>query len=346
VSLLEEMAAQGHEQVLAFQDPASGLRGFLAIHDTALGPAHGGTRLWRYTREQDALADALRLSRAMTYKAALAEVAGGGGKAVILKHPGLKRQEAFKAYGAIVESLRGRFFTGPDAGVTPDDLVAIRSATRFVACGSSPELGDLNHYTASGVWHGMRACLEFTGLGKARVAIQGVGNVGMALARILKRQGMELLVADSDPARAEQAQQELGAQVLPTEKILFADCDVFAPCALGGVLTAETADRLQARIVCGAANNVLSSIEVGDILARRGILYAPDYLVNAGALIRGSDFYLQKRQESTASVERIYERTRRILQRAQERESSPARIADELAEAHLREARAARQAAS
>jgi leucine dehydrogenase len=168
----------------------------------------------------------------------------------------------------------------------------------------------------------------------------------MALARILKQQGMDILVADSDPARAEQAQKELGVKVLPAEEILSADSDVFAPCALGGVLAADTANQLQARIVCGAANNVLSSIEVGDILARRGILYAPDYLVNAGALIRGSEFYLKKRPESTASVERIYERTRRILQLAQERESSPARIADELAEARLHEARAARQAAS
>jgi leucine dehydrogenase len=230
--------------------------------------------------------------------------------------------------------------------VTDDDLAAVRSATRFVACGSSPELGDLNHYTASGVWHGIRACLEFVGLPKARVAIQGVGSVGMALARILKQQGMDILVADSDLARAEQAQKELGAEVLPAEKILSADSDVFAPCALGGVLAADTANQLQARIVCGAANNVLSSIEVGDILARRGILYAPDYLVNAGALIRGSEFYLQKQPESTASVERIYERTRRILRLAQERETSPARIADELAEARLHEARAARQAAS
>jgi leucine dehydrogenase len=340
------MTAEGHEQVLAFQDQASGLRGFLAIHDTALGPAHGGTRCWAYEREDDALVDALRLSRAMTYKAALAEVAGGGGKAVILKHPGLKRREAFEAYGAIVERLRGRFFTGPDAGVTEDDLASIRSATRFVACGSSPELGDLNHYTASGVWHGMRACLEFAGLKRARVALQGVGNVGLALARILKQQGMELVVADSDADRTQQAKNEVGAEVLPPEEILAASCDVFAPCALGGILTADSVGQLQARIVCGAANNVLSSPEVADELARRGILYAPDYLVNAGALIRGSEFYLQKRKDSTDSVERIYERTRRILQLARDRQLAPARIADELAEARVRRARAARAALS
>jgi len=342
MNLLEQMTAGGHEQVLAFQNPASGLRGFLAIHDTTLGPAHGGTRCWRYEREEDALADALRLSRAMTYKAALAEVAGGGGKAVILNHSELKRREAFEAYGAIVESLHGRFFTGPDAGVTEDDLASIRKTTRFVACASSPELGDLNHFTASGVWHGMRACLEFAGLKRARVAVQGVGHVGMALARILKQEGVELLVADSDAGRAEQAGSELGARVLPPDEILTAFCDVFAPCALGGILNPDTVGLLQARIVCGAANNVLSAPEVAEELARRGILYAPDYLVNAGALIRGAEFYLQKRKDSTDSVERIYARTRHILELARERQLPPACIADQLAEARVREARAAR----
>ncbi|MFQ5818192.1 MAG: Glu/Leu/Phe/Val dehydrogenase dimerization domain-containing protein [Terriglobia bacterium] len=339
MNILEQMAVEGHEQVIAFQNRAAGLRGFLAIHDTTLGPALGGVRLWPYASEEEALADALRLSRAMTYKAALAELPCGGGKAVILSHPELKRTQAFEAFGQLVESLAGRFFTGPDVGITDADLAAIDRTTRHVACESSPALGDVSELTAIGVWHGMRACLEFAGLRRARVAIQGVGSVGMALARVLKREGMELKVADIDAGRAQQAQRELGAQVVAPEEILAAPCEVLAPCALGGVVSVETAKQVQARIICGAANNVLATPEAGDALARRGILYAPDYLVNAGGLIRGAEFYLLKRADSWPSLARIYERMRRVLAMASERGVSTARIADELAEARLRKAK-------
>ncbi len=344
MNVLEQMSAGGHEQVIAFQDSTVGLRGFLAIHSTALGPALGGVRIWRYAGEDEALADALLLSRAMTYKAALAELPCGGGKAVILDHPGLRRAGAFEAFGRLVQSLAGRFYTGRDVGITDDDLKAIGRATPFVACESSPALGDLNELTAVGVWHGMRACLDFAGSRMGiparplRVAIQGVGGVGMALARILKREGFELSVADLDPERARAAERELGARALPPEEILAAPCDVFAPCALGGVLTVEEAAKLPARIVCGSANNVLASPEAGDALARRGILYAPDYLVNAGALIRGAEFYLERRADSTASIARIYDRTRKVLELARERGVSTARVADELAEARLGQA--------
>lgn len=340
MKILEAIAAQGHEQVIAFQDPPSGLRGFLAIHDTTLGPALGGTRLWSYISEEEALEDALRLSRAMTYKAALAELPAGGGKAVILAHPGLSRAAAFEAYGRVVENLGGRFFTGPDAGVTEDDLAAIRRSTNFVACESSPGLGDLNQITATGVWHGMRACLEAAGLQRARVAIQGVGHVGMALARILKREGMELIVADIDPQRAARAGEEFGAEVVPPDDILTVKCDVLAPCALGEVISAESAGQIRARIVCGSANNILASPDAGDALARRGILLGPDYLVNAGGLIRGAEFHLLKRADSSDSLQKIYDRTRRVLALARERGVSPARIADELAEARLQQAKA------
>ncbi|MFQ5927352.1 MAG: Glu/Leu/Phe/Val dehydrogenase [Terriglobia bacterium] len=339
---VEQRAVEGHEQVIAFQNRATGLRGFLAIHDTTLGPALGGMRLWRYASEEEALADALRLSRAMTYKAALAELPCGGGKAVILSHPGLKRSEAFEAFGGVVESLGGRFFTGRDVGITDEDLAAVRRATRYVACESSPELGSVSELTAIGIWHGMRACLEFANLRRARVAIQGVGSMGMALGRMLKHEGMELLVADIDTSRAQKAAQELGAQVVAPEEILAAPCEVLAPCALGGVINAETLPRLQARIVCGSANNILATPEAGDALAQRGILYAPDYLVNAGGLIRGAEFYLLKRADSSPSLARIYDRMRRVLELARERCVSTARIADELAEARLAKARSTR----
>jgi leucine dehydrogenase len=333
MNLLSEMSPNDHEQVIAFQNKATGLRGFLAIHDTTLGPALGGIRIWPYAEEEEALADALRLSRAMTYKAALAELPCGGGKAVIIEHEGLKRAAAFEAFGLLIESLRGRFYTGRDVGITDADLAAVGRTTGYVACGSSPELGDVSESTAIGIWHGMRACLEFTGIQRARVAIQGVGSAGMWLARILKREGVDLLVADVDQARAATAARELGARVVPPNEILFAECDVLAPCALGGVLNGDTIRKLKTRIVCGSANNVLASVVDADALALRGIIYAPDYLVNAGGLIRGADFYLLKQRDSAKSLERIYDRMKRVLEIARERSISTARVADELAEA-------------
>ncbi len=336
MDFFEQVAAQDHEQVIAFQNLATGLRGFLAIHDTTLGPALGGVRIWRYASDDEALADALRLSRAMTYKASLAELPCGGGKAVILLRPELKRAEAFEAFGRMIESLGGRFFTARDVGITDEDLAAVARGTRYVAHEPSPELGDISEQTAIGVWHGMRACLEFAGPKRARVAIQGVGSVGLRLARILKREGIELVVADVDASRAGQVAAECGARVLPPDEIVSAECDVLAPCALGGVISRETIPQIRARIVCGSANNVLADAEAGDELARRGILYAPDYLVNAGGLIRGAEFYLLHRADSGPSLACIYDRMRRVLEIARERGVSTARVADELAEARLK----------
>lgn len=336
MNLLGAMLAHDYEQVIAFQNRAAQLRGFLAIHDTTLGPAVGGVRIWPYAGEDDALADALRLARAMTYKASLAELPCGGGKAVILLHPGLDRAEAFRAFGALVESLGGRFFTGRDVGITDENLASLAQTTHYVACESSPELGDISEHTAIGVWHGLRACLDFAGLRRARVAIQGVGSVGLWLARILKREGAELTLADVDEPRVRGAARELGARLVAPEEILFADCDVLAPCALGGIVSLETVPRIRARIICGSANNVLASPEAGDELHRRGILYAPDYLVNAGGLIRGAEFYLLKRADSRPSLQRIYDRMRRVLELARNGNRPTAHVADELAEVRLK----------
>jgi leucine dehydrogenase len=335
MKLLESMVADDGEQVIAFQNRAAGLRGFLAIHDTTLGPALGGIRIWRYANEDDALADALRLARAMTLKAALAELPAGGGKTVLIDNPGLRRAEVFEALGCLIESLGGRYFSGPDVGVTSADLDAVGRRTRYVALESAPGLGDISEMTAIGVWHGMRACLDFAGIHRARVAIQGAGNVGLALGRILRAEGMELVVADIDPERARAATEALGARVVPPEEILAADIDVLAPCALGGVIDEEVARRLRARIVCGSANNVLTAPEVADRLADRGIIYAPDYLVNAGGLIRGAEYYLLHRADSVPSLARIYDRMRNVLEAARERAVSTAVVADELARARL-----------
>jgi leucine dehydrogenase len=336
MSILGQMGAHDHEQVIAFNNNATGLRGFLAIHDTTLGPAFGGIRIWRYAAEEDALADALRLSRAMTYKASLAELPCGGGKTAIMLHDGMKRAEAFEALGAMIEGLNGRYRTARDVGITDDDLGAMGRATRYVAKEPSPELGDISEHTAIGLWHGMRACLEFCGIAKARVAIQGAGSVGLWLARILRKEGMEIVVADIDPAKAALLARECGGTIVPPGEILAAECDVLAPCALGGVITLESAQRVRARIVCGSANNTLASPEAADALAGRGVLYAPDYLVNAGGLIRGVEFMLLGRADSHPSLALIYDRMLRVARLAAERKTSPARVADELAEARLR----------
>ena len=341
MAVLAALGRQGHEQVTAFRDGPSGLSGFLAIHSTALGPAFGGVRIMAYRREADALADALRLSRGMTYKCALAELPAGGGKAVILDHAGLARDSAFEAYGRVVESLGGRFFTGGDVGIRPADLAAVGRATSYVANESSPALGDINQHTALGVWHAMRGCLEFAGIEprRARVAIQGVGNVGSWLARILAREGCSLEVADRDPARARTVAAETGARVIPATRVLVAECDVLAPCALGGVLSARTIPALRCRIVCGAANNQLATAADGDRLARRGILYAPDYLANVGGVLRGVEFYLLGKADSLPSLERQRDRMLRVAREAAATRRSSARVADAIAEARLAGAR-------
>lgn len=326
-----------HEQVLKLDDPASGLRGFLAIHSTALGPALGGIRICPYASEDDALIDALRLSRAMTYKTALAELSAGGGKAVIIEQAGTQRAPVFEALGDVIESLSGKYFAGPDVGVTAADLAAVHRQTRYVADETSAQLGNIAEHTAIGVWHGFRACLEFVGLPSgARTAIQGVGGVGSRLAAILNREGYELLIADVDAVRAERIARECGASVARPEEFLSTDCDVLAPCALGGVMNSASIPRVKARVVCGSANNTVASMADADAMHRRGILYAPDYLVNAGGVIRGADFYLSGVSDSSGTLARIYDRTKRILEIARERDCSPAHVAAELAEARWR----------
>jgi leucine dehydrogenase len=345
MNLFDRLTRDDFEQVIAFQSRATGLRGFLAIHDTTLGPALGGVRTWRYASDEAALEDALRLARGMTYKAALAELPCGGGKAVILDHDGLARAAAFEAFGRLVESLRGRFHTGVDLGTTDADIAAIARATRHVSHESTPADGEISEHTALGVWHGMRACLEAAGrsgdggpgAGRAvRVAIQGLGSVGMHLARILRREGMTLVVADVNATAVERARRELGAEIVAPDDILATSCDVLAPCAIGGILNRESILRLQARVICGCANNQLATPEDGDAIAGRGILYAPDYLVNAGGLIRGAGQYLLGEADSRPALARIHGRMTRVLDLAGAEKRSTARIADGLAEARLK----------
>lgn len=335
--IFERLAEHDHEQVIVVQNRETGLRGFLAIHDTTVGPAFGGVRIRPYATDFEALDDALRLSRAMTYKASLAGLPCGGGKTALIEHAGLKRAPAFESLGALVESLGGRYFCARDVGIQDADLTAMARTTRFVGRDPAPGLGDVSEHTAIGVWHSMRACLEAAGIrGKARVAIQGVGSVGTWLARNLAREGMELLIADAVEERAASLARECRARVLPAEEIAFAEADVYAPCALGGVLNATTIPRLRCRVVCGCANNMLATLEDGDALSARGILYAPDYLANAGGLIRGADYFVLGLLDSGPSLARIYDRTLEVIAAARAQGISTARAADRLAEARLK----------
>ena len=289
-------AFQGHEQVLYAADEGSGLRAIIAIHSTALGPALGGTRFFPYEDEEEALHDVLRLSEAMTYKAAVAGVDTGGGKAVIIGDPETDRSEALlRAYGRMIASLGGRYITACDVGTVPDDMATILREAPY-AVGGPPEeggSGDSGVSTSLGTFEGIRACAEFlwgtSALEGRHVAVQGVGKVGYRLAHHLAAAGARLTVADVDEDAAAHCAEETGAEVVGADKIHAVDCDIFSPNALGGVLDESSVGELSCAVVAGAANNQLTHPGIADALADAGVLYAPDYVINAGGLIQVVD---------------------------------------------------------
>lgn len=336
-----------HERVLLVSDVASGLKAIVAVHNTARGPGFGGCRFWSYADEGAALTDALRLSQGMSLKNAMADLPFGGGKAVILKPAGWRdtadeREALFSAFGRAVQSLGGCYITAEDVGSTTADMRIVQRETRFVS-GIPREGafgGDPSPKTAWGVFVALKAGVQ-RHLGRSldgvRVAIQGLGAVGMELAQFLHQAGARLVVADVNQARVQSAQDRFGAQTLPVDQILGAEADVLAPCALGAVLNAGTVPTLRARIVCGAANNQLASPADGDALHARGILYLPDYLVNAGGIISVAREYLREGDEASvmAEVSRIRERVLELLDRAAANGRTPAREADAWARSKL-----------
>ncbi|HUJ57907.1 MAG TPA: Glu/Leu/Phe/Val dehydrogenase [Kofleriaceae bacterium] len=273
-------------------DKATHLRAIVAIHDTRLGPALGGCRFIEYDSDEAALIDALRLARGMTYKAALAGLPHGGGKSVIIR-PRLRfdRVALFRAFGRFIEDLRGHYITAEDSGTGLEDMEIVRTQTKYVT-GVDPShggSGDPSPFTALGVRRGIEACVKFK-LGRAdlqgvHIAVQGVGHVGYHLCKELHAAGAKLTVADVDKLKSERAQREFGAAIVDIQHIPSVECDVFAPCALGAGINDDTVPHLRARIVAGAANNQLAEPRHGDDLHARGILYAPDYAINAGGLI-------------------------------------------------------------
>jgi leucine dehydrogenase len=293
VSLFEAAEFDGHEDVVFCTDQPTRLRAILAVHDTTLGPALGGCRMLPYASSTQALQDALRLSRAMTYKAACAGIPFGGGKCVVLGDPRPdERPGLLQALGARLARLNGRFFLGEDVGTSPQDMAIIRRAAPNVV-GLPTELGgsgDPSVWTARGCLAGLRAAaalaLGVDSLAGIRVAIQGIGNVGGRLCQALAAEGATLIVTDLRPELARAAAAALGASTVAPEEIYDADADLFAPCALGGTLSAATVELLNVRIVAGCANNQLQHPNVGAALRDQGILYAPDYVINAGGMIR------------------------------------------------------------
>lgn len=289
MSLFGSAHFDNHEQVVFCHDEASGLKAIIAVHNTNRGPALGGCRMWAYASEDDALTDVLRLSKGMTYKNALANLPYGGGKSVIIGDAKTQKTPAMmRAMGRMVDRLNGTYTIAEDVGTNPDDMTEIRRGTPHVK-GVKGEGGDPSPATAYGVFSGIKASVKYKlgreDLNGLRVAVQGLGHVGYDLANQLRLAGAELVVTDIDKTALTRAEKELGAKVVSLDEIYDADVDIYAPCALGATLNESTIPRLKASIVAGSANNQLATDTDGDQLARRGILYAPDYVINAGGVI-------------------------------------------------------------
>jgi len=338
-----------HESLHYFNDKESGLQAIVAVHSTALGPAAGGTRRWVYNNDADALTDVLRLSRGMSYKNAVAGLKFGGGKAVILANDDTpKSPELFRAFGRAVGSLGGRYVTAEDVGCSVDDMRYVREETEFVS--GLPQLsgdagGDPSPWTALGCHQGIEAAVKARlgadSLQGIKVAVQGVGHVGLHLCRMLHEAGAELFISDVNGDNLKMTTDEMPATVVAPTELLFADVDVLAPCALGNILTSTTIPEIKAKIVAGAANNQLSTPADGVLLAEHGILYAPDYVINAGGIISVAAEYYDEGSEDDvrADVGRIKDRLKKLFIQAKETGRPTHELADELARTMVTAAR-------
>ncbi len=345
MGIFDLMTEGHHEEVVLWNDPGAGYRGIIAIHDTTMGPALGGTRLWNYEDERAAILDALRLSRGMTYKAAITGLNLGGGKSVIWgdDREG-NREKIFRAHGRAVESLKGRYITAEDVGTSPEDMEFIAKETAHVV-GLPGRSGDPSPVTAFGVYHGIKACAAqrygTADLAQRHVAVQGLGHVGYHLCEDLAREGARLTVTDLDPERVRRVVDDFGAEAVELEAIYDVDADVFAPCALGAVVNDDTLDRLKFDVVAGAANNQLArGVIHGSALHERGILYAPDYVINAGGLINVyGELHGWSAERSKHKAADIYDTLLRIFELAESEGIPPYEAADKVAENRILEAR-------
>lgn len=342
MTYFENTANQQHESIHQFYDAATGLKAIIAIHSTALGPAAGGCRMWHYDNEAAAIRDALRLSRGMTYKNAMAGLPLGGGKAVIMADPAYPASEDFfRAFGRCVDSLGGRYVTAEDVGVSVGTMRFVKEVTDYVA-GLPPEEGsaggDPSPWTADGVFLGLQAAVKHRlgsdSLGNLRVAVQGVGKVGYDLCRQLHEAGASLVISDVNQQHLERAQADFGAQVVSTEQILFEDVDVLAPCAMGAILNAESIPGIRATVIGGAANNQLATEEDGQRVFERNILYAPDYVINSGGITSVSLEYMGGKTASdvSAQIAQVPGRLAEVFAASDEQQIPTNVIADTMAE--------------
>jgi len=342
MSVFEHREFDGHEQVVFCHDSDSGLKAVIAIHNTNLGPALGGCRMWPYASEEEAVTDALRLSRGMTYKSALAGLSYGGGKSVIIGDPRKDKSEAlFRAMGRFVGSLGGRYSVAEDVGISVPDVEIMAKETAHVAGTRAGGVGDPSPATAYGVYKGIQAAVRYR-LGRdslrgLRVAVQGVGHVGYYLCRHLAAEGAELLVADIAQDSLDRVVKEFDAKIVAPDAIATAAVDVYAPCALGATVNDATLPHLQAKIVAGSANNQLAEARHGEALRQRGILYAPDYVINAGGIIiishEGPGYDEAK---GFAHVAQIHDTLMEIFRRADAAKVATSKAADRLAEERFR----------
>jgi len=343
MSVFSSMADLGHEQLLFCRNDDVGLRAIIGIHSTALGPALGGCRLYNYASESDAIRDVLRLSRGMTYKAAMAGLDLGGGKAVIMGDPSIKSEALFRAFGRHVDSLGGRYVTAEDMNTTVRDMAFIRRETRWVT-GTDKDSGgsgDPSPVTAWGVFHGIRACLEVVygspELTGRTVAIQGVGSVGFHLAGFLREAGARLIFADISERKLRHVVEAYGGTVVEDDDYYSAECDVLAPCAIGGIINKDTIPQVRAPIIAGAANNQLDSEDDdGEAIERAGIIYAPDYVINAGGLI---SVYAELKglphEKAMSDAANIFNTVKQVINTARAQNITTARAAAKVAEARI-----------
>ena len=341
MQLFDRIAEMGHEQVVLCHDKASGYRGIIAIHDTTLGPALGGTRFWQYASDEEAIVDALRLARGMTYKNAVAGLNLGGGKAVIIgDNKMVSRELIFRAHGRFVESLGGRYVTAEDVGTSPSDMDYVLMETDYVA-GLAGKSGDPSPVTAHGVFRAIQASAMHRwgsdSLEGRTVTLQGCGHVGYYLAIELHEAGAKLIVTDIDTAKVKQVTDATGATAVAPDRIYEQQADVFAPCALGGVINDKTLDQLKVEIVAGGANNVLLETRHGDVLEQRNILYAPDYVANAGGVINVySELAGWDRERSLRKADEIYHTILGVFEIAKQDGIPTYVAADRLAERRLK----------
>jgi leucine dehydrogenase len=290
MNIFDFMGTHGHEQIVLCSEPSVGYKGIIAVHNTTLGPALGGTRFWNYATEEEAIVDALRLAKGMTYKAAVTGLNLGGGKSVIIGDPKTKvgREMIFRAHGRFVDSLKGRYITAEDVGTSVEDMDFVQMETKFVA-GLQGGSGDPSPITAHGTYMGIKACAKAKygsdSVEGMAIAVQGVGHVGYYLCSYLAEEGAKLVVTDIDEDRVKQVVKEFGAKAVAPADIYGVDAPIFAPCALGAIVNDKTLPSMKFEIIAGAANNQLAEERHGDELEKRGVLYAPDYVINAGGLI-------------------------------------------------------------